>query len=430
LVKVGAESTEPGPRRATRQAGRRWSQFLISLAVLNLLIAGLYLSLARPWLERHYAGATYRFLKRVVIEGAEFTAVGDATLVTLLCWEAALVLALALLRHAARGRSRGRSRELALLAGSFLILLSMAEGLVRIHEKRAQGLPYLLPLSVFYDPVLGWKGKKVFGDLRSPRARVLVVGDSFTDGMGVPESAMYYAYLKAYGDPELFVYAAKGYGTLQELLVVERYIDEVNPSLVLLQVCTNDFKNNSYAIQSASQQGDNFFVSPFLEEGVVRYRSPPFPGSLPPAVAATSRLAYELFVAGHHARLQLMNRGFLPCIECRIIQGQERAAFDASVQTTGALLDRFVARVGATRLVAFPSDLAEPFYGAFTRLFRERGIPFVEEPARAIAAAEARGAKLRRVDGHWNQEGHRIVGSSLADALARLGFVPKTGTEH
>lgn len=411
---------------AASPARSRWTRFLLALALLNLSIAGLYLALGRSWVALREANSrvTLPFDRRIVIEGRDFVSVTDAQLLSILTWEAVLVGALVLLRHAARGKARGPSREVALLGATLLALLWVAEVCVRVYHKRSKDLPYLLPLNVFYDPVLGWKGKKAFGDPRSPRPKLLVIGDSFTDGLGVPERAMYYAYLMPGQYPELFVYGGAGYGTLQELMVLERHLDAIDPRLVLLQVCTNDFKNNSYAIQSASYGGNNFLARPFLEDGEVRYRAPSFLGGLRPGMADTSRLAYELFIGAYRAQDHLRRKGWLPCVECRIIEGQERETFAASVRTTGALLDRFRARLGRRRFAAFTADLAEPFLAELRRLFHERGIPFLEEPARAVASAEARGARLRLADGHWNEEGHRIIGDSLAEALSRLGSLP------
>ena len=112
-------------------------------------------------------------------------------------------------------------------------------------------------------------------------------------------------------------------------------------------------------------------------------------------------------------------------MEGEIAAGHEPALLEQSRRATGEILDRFKERAGRWLLVAFPADEQEPFTACFRQLFAERGIPFLEEVPRAVAAAEGRGLRLRLPDGaHWNAAGHRIVGEALAGALIRLGAVP------
>ena len=39
--------------------------------------------------------------------------------------------------------------------------------------------------------------------------------------------------------------AAGGYGTMQEYLAMEQWVDKINPDLLVLEVCNNDFIDNS-----------------------------------------------------------------------------------------------------------------------------------------------------------------------------------------
>jgi alkylation response protein AidB-like acyl-CoA dehydrogenase len=51
------------------------------------------------------------------------------------------------------------------------------------------------------------------------------------------------------------VYGGHGYGTLQEYLVIDKYIDEIKPDLILLQVCSNDFTNN---LENEAKSSSNY----------------------------------------------------------------------------------------------------------------------------------------------------------------------------
>ena len=66
-------------------------------------------------------------------------------------------------------------------------------------------------------------------------------------------------------DVEVFMYAGPGYGTLQEYLALDRYLPEVRPDLVLVQLCRNDAVNNLWALERSSYLNNNLMVRPYLE---------------------------------------------------------------------------------------------------------------------------------------------------------------------
>ena len=65
-------------------------------------------------------------------------------------------------------------------------------------------------------------GFRMFGDLRSARPKVFVIGDSFTQASQVSDDDTYYAYLKDTLGVEVFAYGAGGYGTLQEYMILDQ----------------------------------------------------------------------------------------------------------------------------------------------------------------------------------------------------------------
>jgi hypothetical protein len=83
-------------------------------------------------------------------------------------------------------------------------------------------------------------GFRMFGDLNSGKPRVLVIGDSDTQAIEVSDDNTYYAILKQRLDIEVFAYGARGYGTLQELMILEKYYDVIKPDLVLWQYSIDD----------------------------------------------------------------------------------------------------------------------------------------------------------------------------------------------
>jgi hypothetical protein len=57
----------------------------------------------------------------------------------------------------------------------------------------------------------------------------------------VSDGDTYYAIIKRKLDAEVFAYGAGGFGTLQEYMILDRYVDMIHPSLILWQFCLNDF---------------------------------------------------------------------------------------------------------------------------------------------------------------------------------------------
>ena len=72
----------------------------------------------------------------------------------------------------------------------------------------------------------------------------------------------------------MFAYGTGGYGTLQEYLVLDEVIDEIQPTMILWQFCTNDFINNDHDLEVASTLNNNGWIRPYWEKGQAQLRSP------------------------------------------------------------------------------------------------------------------------------------------------------------
>ena len=103
----------------------------------------------------------------------------------------------------------------------------------------------------------------MFGKLSSAKPRVFVIGDSFTQATAASDQQTYYAVLQRLLDVEVFAYGGGGYGSLQEFMILDRYLDLIKPSLILWQFCTNDFINNSPELETGSVINNNGIVRPY-----------------------------------------------------------------------------------------------------------------------------------------------------------------------
>jgi len=148
--------------------------------------------------------------------------------------------------------------RLALIALGILCSLLLLEVALRIHHLIGKGTPLTLnPRDIWDNSLghnsLGWLGKEHrFEPLSS--SPILVIGDSFTEGLGIAQEDMWFAALAAqYADRGLIAYGGLGYGTLQQLRVLKRYKAQgITPSLVVLQLCSNDILNNHFDLERKS----------------------------------------------------------------------------------------------------------------------------------------------------------------------------------
>lgn len=305
-------------------------------------------------------------------------------------------------------------------------VLGIVEGAYRLVHLWAYGVPLTTSPASRLDPELGWQGYASFGDRESRRLRILVVGDSFTTPLGgVTNTQMYPAVLGRALDAEIFAYGGPGYGTLQEALVIARYVRDVRPGLVVLQVCANDFINNSWELERTSYFNNNLAVRPYLVGDVIEYRFPARFGGLWTSLGQHSRAFYSLMSGVDRAGAALAYLRVLPSVEWDIARlGVAFPPFRRATGITDRLIGRIQQAAGATQVVAFSADDLPNFAEAWATIFRERRIPFTDEPQRRVRAEEMKGATLRTSDGaHWNQAGHEIVGRVLAEWLTSLGYV-------
>jgi len=301
-----------------------------------------------------------------------------------------------------------------LVALGLAVVLLLGEVAARVTWWWRYGTPITASIRSLHrgDRLLGWEGRRVFGDPESPRPKVLIVGDSVTDGLGVPPDQMYYARLGQRLGVEIFAYGGAGYGTLQELMVVEQELPGVRPHLVVLQTSSNDVINNSWGLESTSHHNNNLAVRPYLVGERIVYRFPSRLGNYS-ALLAHSRLAYA--IAHDTARLgsQFAALGLLWTSENRLGDGVADPVFEAALATTDRLVARLKSRVEPLPLIAFAADEA-PY---FRTIFARRGVPYLETVPRRIAEAEAQGRRVKFDGWHWNAEGQEIAAAALADAL-------------
>lgn len=282
------------------------------------------------------------------------------------------------------------------------------------------------------------RGFRMFGNLSSRKPRILVIGDSFTQATGVSDNKTYYAVAKSLLGAEVFAYGGGGYGTLQEYMILDKYIDAIKPDLILWQFCTNDFINNSPELETASTINNNGMVRPYWVNHQIRY-------ILPKSDVRDFRLFALKYCRLCYMVLNRLDRlksaALIDTVETKTSIGKPaHAAFLQSLQVTGELMDRVKKRAGAVPIVIFLVGTGTPYGPEYEQgikeISRREHLMLLDGIDDAVRFSERNGAVATRSDGaHWNELGHRVVGETIAADLKKACLVNlcrrvKRGSSH
>jgi lysophospholipase L1-like esterase len=260
-------------------------------------------------------------------------------------------------------------------------------------------------------------GFRMFGNpLEKSRKRVLFLGDSFTHAMHVSNEKTYYGLLKKSLDLEVFSLGVEGYGTLQEYMLLDKFLDEISPDIVVLQFCENDFINNSYDLELRSGTNNNGFRRPYFKNNEVYYKVPSSYPAIHQFAANHSQFLYFIFIRIDRLRAPLPNSA--ESAEGIISkQGMSYPLFRDSVEITEQLMRKIRKRVPEhIPILLFSTQNIFPYHDELKRLSEKNDIRFTDQPSVALRAAERKGITTTAQDGaHWNNAGHQIV----ADVLKR-----------
>lgn len=241
-------------------------------------------------------------------------------------------------------------------------------------------------------------GFKRWGQLHIQRPTVFIIGDSFTEMVFVSNGEEWYSYLeKEFSPINLFVYGAGGYGSLQEYLVLEDFIDEIDPDMVIWQFCNNDYRNNSYESDKNRYPYNNFGTRPYLENKEIVYKMPmPFPW-----LRQYSRVADRLL-----ARYDAFQK-----TQVKSAEKPEEQLPDSAYWVTGEILKKARQRAGKRPFFLFSTG---PITDKESSICAKAGITCIPGVREYLESKEAEGITVGVVnEGHWNLAGNRYVGEFL-----------------
>jgi lysophospholipase L1-like esterase len=274
-----------------------------------------------------------------------------------------------------------------------------------------KGNPYSLQIS------FGKNGFRKWGNPETTdRKRVLFLGDSYTACAQTSDDKLFYKILGDSLPIEVFAYSAAGYGNTQQYLVLEKYLDEVRPDLVVWQFCSNDFIDNYWELEKAAGYHVRIRRPYTLEDGSIAYH---LAAEYPRNVKQYSYFLYFMLKRVAEARGTFDKPPTEPAEKWIAEQNLGYEPFARSVRMTDAVIKKMKKLLPPeTRLLVFDADGFQPQYDQFKRLCAENGVPFADGLDAFVHRAEAAGECVRTDDGyHWNNRGNELTAAFLKPFL-------------
>jgi lysophospholipase L1-like esterase len=262
------------------------------------------------------------------------------------------------------------------------------------------------------------RGFREWGDPATSKLKVMFIGDSFTGNLDVSDEDAYYGQVKKLMDAEVFAVGAAGYGTLQEYLILKKYVSTIKPDYFILQFCSNDFVNNNIYLEGRSVVRNQKNLRPYLDEGKIVYR--------------LSDIHWYRLLNGYSGFFRFLDQAFqmlqvkvygdyypAPTDEEKVIIHQEKIK---AVQTTKRLLEMMVDVLpSGTEALTFTCSTNDEATEPWIQSAKSAGFTPLPEVSLAVEKAEKGGETVRASDGsHWGPKGHHIAGKVLVGIIEKL----------
>lgn len=261
------------------------------------------------------------------------------------------------------------------------------------------------------------RGFRQYGNPETDKKKVFFLGDSYTQSVEVSDDKVFY---KIIGDSlpiEVFAYGMAGYGQLQELMILEEFYDEIQPDILVLQVCSNDFIDNHHKLELESGYKVGLRRPYLTLTGETVYHHPVRQWE---KVETYSRFLGFILKKWDNITQKL---GTTESAEKKIAeQADTYEAFEYSLKVTEIALQKIVKKLGdKTQIIVFNADYYEPQNSKLKSICENNNILYTFNPMKAIKLKEHNGVTIRAGDGyHWNEAGHQTIATALIEDLKGL----------
>lgn len=253
-------------------------------------------------------------------------------------------------------------------------------------------------------------------DANSDSLKIWFIGDSFTQAIEVSDNKTYYYLVGDSLKVNIFAYGGRGFGTLQEYQILDKYYDLIKPDIVVLQFCSNDFINNDFDLEKNSFYNNNRMTRPYWkrdEKKSIQYQNPStvnwgvigeYSQFLPFFTTKVERIFDRIaFQNQKHSESKIETKGL------------KHPPFQNTFSTTEILFQKIQQRLSdSTRLIVFDVHEYQPYKDVLIDICEKNNIERIDNLFPALKKTIQNGKIVYSKDGaHWNEEGHQVVANTI-----------------
>jgi lysophospholipase L1-like esterase len=289
----------------------------------------------------------------------------------------------------------------------------LLEGSHRVYQLFRRGTPLSFNPIELWDETLGWRGREHVLSGENETSPILVIGDSFTEGLGVPTEKMWFASLRErFPKKTIIAYGGLGYGNLQHLLVIRDYLNRgVSPEYIIIQLCTNDIINNYFPLEKRSLLQRAPAPRPYLIKDQIRVKLPRNYDSLLLPLISYSRLAYALNNRLDGELADLASKGNLNSIEFQIGSENRKSLYlyRKALKVTAKIIKEIKQSAEKSKLIFVLIDDVEPYTTSLKKIANRYRIPIIIPAHNYPISLDGKLA-----DGtHYNEYGNNLIGKRV-----------------
>jgi hypothetical protein len=271
-------------------------------------------------------------------------------------------------------------------------------------------------------------GFRLFGNPQSSKVKLFFIGDSFTAAMNVSNDKTFYGIIKnTIKEVDVFAYGAGGYGSLQEYMVINDFIDTVKPNVIVWQFYKNDYLDNDYKLDILKSFYNTGIPRPYLDlNGKITYRYAKYDNlffALPALVSENIRLLRFLNTELSKIlnKISKKETSFEDIARLPIT----REELKRSAQITTMIMQMVKKRVGTIPVCLFCITEEQPYYDTIKNICQSVGIHFIDTIPHNLNKYERENPfSTKAADKeHLNEFGNRIVAEAIIQFLKENRFI-------
>jgi len=271
-------------------------------------------------------------------------------------------------------------------------------------------------------------GFKLFDNQLSDKVKIFFIGDSFTAAMNVSNSEAFYGIIKdTIKNAEVFAYGAGGYGSLQEFMVLDEFIDVIKPNVIIWQFYENDFLDNDYKLDILKSFYNTGVPRPYLNlDGEITYRYVKHGNiffRLPAPISENIRLLKFLNTTLSKFINRISEKEMLSEVSAQLPNISEELQHSAKI--TKMIMQMVKRRAGQVPIYLFCITAEQPYYNIIKNICKDLGIHFIGNiPLKLDKYEKEKPFITKAADKlHLNKYGHLIVSEEIIKFLKANGAI-------